>query len=100
MDWACDRKAKRDEDEAYSLLGIFGVHMPLIYGEGSMQAFKRLHRTIRENKEDDSEHSHESSMGPFRRGATRYTVHDGTQYNNTGSGIQLSGSFTGPINFR
>ena len=100
MDWACNRKAKRDEDEAYSLLGIFGVHMPLIYGEGSMQAFKRLHRTIRENKEDDSEHSHESSMGPFRRGATRYTVHDGTQYNNTGSGIQLSGSFTGPINFR
>ena len=83
MDWARNRKAKRDEDEAYSLLGIFGVHMPLIYGEGSNQAFKRLHRAIRESKEDDSEHFRESSMGPFRRGATRYTVYDGTQYNNT-----------------
>jgi hypothetical protein len=33
MDWAATRKTTRKEDEAYSLLGIFNIHMPLIYGE-------------------------------------------------------------------
>jgi hypothetical protein len=32
----------REEDEAYSLLGIFNVSMPLIYGEGREKALKRL----------------------------------------------------------
>lgn len=31
---------------AYSLLGIFGVHLPLIYGEGKEHAFKRLKTEI------------------------------------------------------
>ncbi|KAI0534396.1 heterokaryon incompatibility protein-domain-containing protein [Xylaria digitata] len=35
------RKATREEDRAYSLLGIFGVNMPLIYGERS-NSFIRL----------------------------------------------------------
>lgn len=30
MAWARDRKTTRKEDEAYCLLGIFGVHLPLI----------------------------------------------------------------------
>ncbi|KAI0372289.1 hypothetical protein BV20DRAFT_1064414 [Pilatotrama ljubarskyi] len=34
LSWASGRKTSREEDEAYSLLGIFGVHMPTIYGEG------------------------------------------------------------------
>jgi hypothetical protein len=33
MDWAAKRKATRKEVEAYSLLGIFDICMPLIYGE-------------------------------------------------------------------
>ena len=33
MDWASKRTTTRKEDEAYSLLGIFDVFMPLIYGE-------------------------------------------------------------------
>ncbi|KAH8704534.1 hypothetical protein GQ44DRAFT_753179 [Phaeosphaeriaceae sp. PMI808] len=32
----------REEDIAYSLLGIFDIHMPLIYGEGKEKALKRL----------------------------------------------------------
>ncbi|OAG15485.1 HET-domain-containing protein [Alternaria alternata] len=56
MDWARNRKAKREEDYAYSLLGICNVHMPLIYGEGHKQAFKRLHKAIREREEDESDH--------------------------------------------
>lgn len=43
--WAKHRETKRKEDKAYSLLGIFGVHMPLIYGEGN-NAFARLRKAI------------------------------------------------------
>ncbi|KAL5324993.1 hypothetical protein ACEPPN_006115 [Leptodophora sp. 'Broadleaf-Isolate-01'] len=48
MLWAAKRTAKRKEDEAYALLGIFGLHMPLIYGEGRENAFIRLQREIGE----------------------------------------------------
>lgn len=48
MLWAAKRTAKRKEDEAYSLFGIFGLHMPLIYGEGRENAFIRLEREIGE----------------------------------------------------
>ena len=40
--WAKGRQTSRKEDEAYSLLGIFEVYMPLIYGEGRDNAFARL----------------------------------------------------------
>ncbi|KAN0087098.1 hypothetical protein V8E54_000786 [Elaphomyces granulatus] len=42
MLWAEKRETTREEDKAYSLLGIFDVYMPLIYGEGRENAFKRL----------------------------------------------------------
>jgi hypothetical protein len=50
MRWARHRRTRREEDEAYSLLGIFDVQMPMIYGEGRAKAFKRLQREI-----DDSQ---------------------------------------------
>jgi hypothetical protein len=46
MSWAKRRKTKREEDMAYCLLGIFNVHMPLIYGEGQGNALKRLQGEI------------------------------------------------------
>jgi hypothetical protein len=49
MSWARGRETKREEDAAYSLLGIFGVHMPLVYGEGRRNAFIRLQRVIQES---------------------------------------------------
>ncbi|KAI0108772.1 HET-domain-containing protein [Hypoxylon sp. NC0597] len=45
MSWASMRQTTRIEDKAYCLLGIFGVHMPMIYGEGS-NAFMRLQEEI------------------------------------------------------
>ncbi|KAK3401528.1 heterokaryon incompatibility protein-domain-containing protein [Sordaria brevicollis] len=45
MVWASTRKTTRPEDTAYCLLGIFEVHMPLIYGEGD-NAFRRLQEEI------------------------------------------------------
>jgi hypothetical protein len=44
--WAEIRHTKYKEDKAYSLLGIFDVYMPLIYGEGSDNAFTRLREEI------------------------------------------------------
>ena len=46
MLWAEKRETKRREDKAYSLMGIFDIHMPLIYGEGREGAFARLRETI------------------------------------------------------
>ncbi|KAI1458789.1 heterokaryon incompatibility protein-domain-containing protein [Annulohypoxylon moriforme] len=45
MSWASSRSTSRLEDVAYSLLGIFDVNMPLIYGEGK-KAFRRLQEEI------------------------------------------------------
>jgi hypothetical protein len=45
MSWAAHRKTTRQEDRAYSLLGLFDVHMPLLYGEGQ-KAFRRLQEEI------------------------------------------------------
>ncbi|KAF5973340.1 beta transducin [Fusarium coicis] len=53
MSWASKRTTKRDEDVAYCLLGIFGVTMPMIYGEGH-KAFERLQLKIMEQTTDDS----------------------------------------------
>ena len=46
MLWAEKRETTREEDKAYSLLGIFDVHMPLIYGELREKALRRLREEI------------------------------------------------------
>lgn len=46
MQWAASRKVTKEEDAAYSLLGIFGVSIPIAYGEGSQRAFFRLVEAI------------------------------------------------------
>jgi hypothetical protein len=38
--------AAHKEDKAYSLLGVFGIHMPLIYGKGIEKALNQLHERI------------------------------------------------------
>jgi hypothetical protein len=45
MSWASARITTVLEDEAYCLLGIFDVQMPLLYGEGA-KAFQRLQKEI------------------------------------------------------
>ncbi|KAK5694568.1 hypothetical protein LTR97_009158 [Elasticomyces elasticus] len=46
LSWAANRQTKQPEDRSYALLGIFGVHMPLIYGEGRTNAFLRLQEKL------------------------------------------------------
>lgn len=53
MSWAARRETSRKEDEAYCLLGVFEVNMPLLYGEGQ-KAFLRLQEEIIKTSTDQS----------------------------------------------
>lgn len=53
MSWASMRTTTRPEDRAYSLLGLFGVNMPMLYGEGD-RAFVRLQEEIMKHSDDQS----------------------------------------------
>jgi hypothetical protein len=52
--WAEKRQTKKEEDEAYCLLGIFDIYMPLIYGEGREKALVRLEKKIERNSKNRS----------------------------------------------
>jgi hypothetical protein len=109
LSWAKGREAKREEDAAYSLLGIFDIHMPLIYGEGRQKAFIRLHREIEqssaasqparsmeETRIDKPTGSSFDNYGP----GFQFNTLGGTQNNNTGSGNQFSNpTFNTPVQF-
>lgn len=53
MFWASRRRTTRVEDEAYCLIGLFGVNMPLLYGE-KQKAFFRLQEEIMKRSDDHS----------------------------------------------
>ncbi|KAF5586858.1 beta transducin [Fusarium pseudocircinatum] len=53
MSWMAHRETTRVEDIAYSLLGIFGINMPILYGEGS-RAFLRLQEEVLKKSQDQS----------------------------------------------
>lgn len=65
MSWAANRRTTRIEDEAYCLLGLFDINMPLLYGEGN-RAFARLQEEILHQSEDDSlfVHRHSDLLPP------------------------------------
>nr|OQO26990.1 hypothetical protein B0A51_05007 [Rachicladosporium sp. CCFEE 5018] len=51
--WAATRTTTRPEDMAYCLLGLLGINMPLLYGEGK-KAFLRLQQEIIRQTSDES----------------------------------------------
>ncbi|KAG6359715.1 hypothetical protein INS49_010767 [Diaporthe citri] len=51
--WIASRQTERDEDMAYSMLGLFGVTMDPRYGEG-WGAFMRLQKELLARSEDES----------------------------------------------
>jgi hypothetical protein len=53
MSWAARRTCSRVEDTAYSLLGLFDINMPLLYGERE-KAFQRLQEEILKTTDDHS----------------------------------------------
>lgn len=52
--WAADRITTRPEDIAYCLLGLVGVNMPLLYGEGAGRAFYRLQQSFLQTSDDET----------------------------------------------
>jgi len=50
MSWAATRTTTLKEDKVYCLLGIFGVFLPLIYGEGESYATLRLREEIQKRQ--------------------------------------------------
>ncbi|KAI0977558.1 hypothetical protein F4678DRAFT_18637 [Xylaria arbuscula] len=63
MSWSKNRETKLAEDEAYCLLGIFDIHMPLIYGEGQEHACARLRKEL----DGDQRQPRAFSTVPFAR---------------------------------
>lgn len=53
ISWASKLDASRPEDRTFALLGILGVHMPIVYGEGH-KAFLRLQEEILRDTSDYS----------------------------------------------
>ncbi|KAK4442350.1 heterokaryon incompatibility protein-domain-containing protein [Podospora aff. communis PSN243] len=65
MSWASTRQTTRLEDQAYCLMGIFGINMPMLYGEGD-RAFQRLQEEILKTSDDHTIFAWESppSLSP------------------------------------
>jgi hypothetical protein len=66
MAWASKRSTTRIEDMAYCLMGLFNIHMPMIYGEGE-NAFIRLQEEILKVSDD---HTIFAWRSPQRYGAS------------------------------
>jgi Heterokaryon incompatibility protein (HET) len=54
LSWAAHREVTTEEDAAYCLLGLFQVNMPMLYGEGRVNAFIRLQEAIYSATYDES----------------------------------------------
>ncbi|KAI1734372.1 HET-domain-containing protein [Xylaria scruposa] len=65
MYWASRRSTTRVEDMAYCLLGLFGINMPLLYGEGAA-AFQRLQEEIMKISVDQSIFAWTTDRGEHR----------------------------------
>ena len=54
MGWATKRKTTLEEDQAYCLIGLLDISLPVIYGEGITRAFRRLQEEIKKISNDDT----------------------------------------------
>jgi hypothetical protein len=96
MSWVSNRITTRVEDHAYCMLGILGVHMPLLYGEGD-NAFRRLQEELIKNSDDETIFAHSgrhivaSSPREFSSGLdlTVLNKSESTPYSITNTGLHI-----------
>ena len=96
LSWASRRETKRKEDEAYCLLGILGVHMPLLYGEGE-NAFRRLQEELIKISDDESIFAHSGynllARGPHEFAGARQVIvlrkSESAPYSITNAGLHI-----------
>ncbi|KFA80340.1 hypothetical protein S40288_08447 [Stachybotrys chartarum IBT 40288] len=86
MSWASRRSVTRKEDAAYSLLGIFSINMPLIYGEGEENAFLRLQEELVKSSNDESLFAWH---GPREQWSTNDTHHGASHFPRGGDSMGL-----------
>ncbi|KAE9373340.1 HET-domain-containing protein [Stipitochalara longipes BDJ] len=114
MSWAAKRETTREEDIAYSLLGLFDVNMPMIYGEGR-KAFQRLQLEIMKASEDHSIFAwsanvlHEHERGPLAispaefefSGKVQYIAAEKNtaEYSMTNRGLRIKFNLAGPYEY-
>lgn len=90
MSWAAGRQTTRVEDRAHSLLGLFNVNMPLLYGEGKV-AFQRLQEELVRTSQDSSIFAWTEQSGEFREYLdTRYGTCNGMLADNPDSFANVS----------
>lgn len=79
MSWAANRHTTRVEDQAYCLLGLFDINMPMLYGEGK-KAFMRLQHEIMKTYDDATILAWGYGMpldrDPYVHTADGYVAHD------------------------
>ena len=73
--WAQNRQTTKEEDMAYCLLGIFGVHLSLIYGEGRANAERRLRAEIRKRGRRSNSYAAARVARTHRRGENEQWSH-------------------------
>jgi hypothetical protein len=96
MSWASGRTTTRIEDQAYCMLGILGVHMPLLYGEGH-NAFRRLQEELIKISDDETVFAHSGeevlaqSPQQFSSGSALTITRKSTStpYSMTNSGLHI-----------
>jgi hypothetical protein len=99
LSWAKGRKAQKEEDMAYSLLGLLDVHMELRYGEGKDKAFRRLRKEI-DKASTVSLPQRPKTDAPSNTPFTSFYAPGETQVFNFGGGYYFSDCvFEGTINF-
>ena len=74
MSWASSRQTTRRKDEAYSLMGLLGVYMALLYGEGD-NAFRHLPSEIVGISDDETIFAWQRPAS-FRRGLQAFSLQD------------------------
>ncbi|KAI0445826.1 heterokaryon incompatibility protein-domain-containing protein [Xylaria telfairii] len=79
MTWSAKRETTRGEDRSYCLLGLFGVNMPLLYGEGEAAAWRRLLDEVIKKSNDQSVFAFD------------YVAERGYEYTTNGMPVDLSG---------
>jgi tetratricopeptide (TPR) repeat protein len=94
MSWATRRQTTVEEDTAYCLLGIFDIHMPLIYGEGRKKALVRLQKEFQQSSKPPSLISKDEApwIVPFQRNL-RFTGRE-SQLTKLGEKIFVRGQTT------
>ena len=91
MSWAAQRETTRVEDRAYSLLGIFDVSMPNIYGERE-KAFLRLQRLISQQTRDESMFAWSMGAGKHKENYSGLYAPSPTSYIDCNDMISTRGS--------